>query len=143
MRKMAFVLVMVLALGLVACGGDDEEPPASTGDTGAATGSTGSATGSTGSSECPDLTAGDTFTIAISNFVFDPDCFTARATQGITIVNEDSADHSFTISGTQVDVTIGGGDTFNGEPVAGVLEPGTYDFFCRFHPSMTGTVTVT
>ena len=34
------------------------------------------------------------------------------------------------------------GETFNGEPVSGVLEPGTYDFFCRFHPSMTGTITV-
>ena len=143
MRRIAFVLVTVLALGLAACGGSDEEPPAATGDTGGATGSSGSATGSTGSAECPDLTAGDTFTITISNFAFQPDCFAARAAQGITIVNEDSADHSFTISGTQVDVTIGVGDTFNGEPVSGVLEPGTYDFFCRFHPSMTGTVTVT
>ncbi len=135
MRKTAFVLVAVLAMGSVACSGDDGTPPAATGGT----------TGATGSSEvsdCVDLTAGDVFTLTISGFAFHPSCFTARAAQSISIVNEDSADHSFTISGTQIDVTIPAGQTFNGESVSGVLEPGTYDFFCRFHPSMTGTVTV-
>jgi len=138
MRKLVFVLVAVLAMGLVACGDGDETPPAATGDTGAATG----ATGTTGGGECVDLTAGDAFTLTISGFAFDPSCFTARAAQNISIVNEDSADHSFTIGGTPIDVTIPAGETFNGESVSGVLEPGTYDFFCRFHPSMTGTVTV-
>jgi plastocyanin len=138
MRRPTFVLVAVLAMGLVACGGGDETPPATTGDTATTTG----ATGTTGSAECADLTAGDTFTLTISGFAFDPSCFTARAAQSISIVNEDSADHSFTISGTQIDVTIPAGQTFNGESVSGVLEPGTYDFFCRFHPSMTGTITV-
>ena len=132
MRRLVFVLVAVLAMGLVACGGDDETPPAATGDTGA--------TGTTAG--CADLTDGDTFTLTISGFAFDPSCFTARAAQSISIVNEDSADHSFTISGTQIDTTIPAGETFNGGSVSGVLEPGTYDFFCRFHPSMTGTITV-
>jgi len=131
MRRSLFVLVVALALGLVACGGGDEAPPTTTGET-----------GTTGSADCADLTAGDTFTLTASNFAFDPSCFTARAAQSITIVNEDSADHTFTISGSQIDVTIPAGETFNGEPVSGVLEPGTYDFFCRFHPSMTGTITV-
>jgi plastocyanin len=136
MRKTVFALLTVLALVLIACGGDDEGSTSATGVTGAVTGGTGSA-------DCPDLSDGDTFTLTISNFAFEPDCFTARAAQGITIVNEDSADHTFTISGTQIDVTIAAGGTFNGEPVAGVVEPGTYDFFCRLHPSMTGSVTVT
>ena len=39
-------------------------------------------------------------------------------------------------------MTIAAGETFNGEPVSGVVAPGTYDFRCRFHPAMTGTVTV-
>jgi plastocyanin len=125
MRRSLFVLVVVLALGLVACGGDDETPPSAT-----------------GGSDCADLTAGDTFTITTVDFAFEPSCFTARADQGITIVNEDSADHTFTIAGTEIDVTIPAGETFNGESVSGVLEPGTYDFACRIHPSMTGTVTV-
>jgi plastocyanin len=132
MGKRVFALVTVLTLMFVACGGEGDEPPAATG-----------ATGSSGPADCPDLSAGDTFTITISNFAFDPDCFTARAAQGIAIVNEDSADHTFTIGGTPVDVTITAGETFNGEPVTGVVAPGTYDFFCRLHPSMTGRVTVT
>ena len=138
MRKPWIVLAAVLALVLAACGGDDEAPPAATGDTGAATG----ATGATGTGDCVDLTSGDVFTITISDFAFDPDCLTARAAQSISVVNEDSADHTFTIDGTEIDVTIPAGETFNGEPVSGVLEPGTYDFHCRFHPSMTGTITV-
>ena len=135
MRRSVFVLVTALAIGLAACGGSDEVPPASTG-------APSGATGTTGSTECADLTAGDTFTVTISGFAFDPSCLTARAAQSISIVNEDSADHTFTISGTQIDVTVPAGETFNGEPVTGVVEPGTYSFNCRFHPSMTGTITV-
>lgn len=137
MRR-SIVLMAVLALGLAACGGEEEAPPTSTGASGAVTG----ATGGTGASDCADLTSGDVFTITISDFAFDPDCLTARAAQSISIVNEDGADHTFTIDGTMVDVTIPAGETFNGEPVSGVLEPGTYDFHCTIHPSMTGTITV-
>jgi plastocyanin len=137
MQRTVFVLVTVLALALVACGGDEEEP-AATGGTGSTTG-----TGSTGSTDCPDLSAGDTFTITIANLAFEPDCLTARAAQGITIANEDSVEHTFTIDGTPIDVTIAGGETFDGEPVSGVVAPGTYDFSCRIHPSMTGSIAVT
>ncbi len=42
MRKLAFALVLVMTLGLTACGGDGEEPADDTGPTGvtAATGAT-------------------------------------------------------------------------------------------------------
>ena len=134
MRRLGIILVTVLTLALAACGGGDGGATGSSGATGA--------TGGTGAPDCVDLTSGDVFTITISGFAYDPDCLTARAAQGISIVNNDSADHTFTIDGTQIDVTIPAGETFNGEPVSGVVEPGTYDFRCRFHPSMTGTITV-
>ena len=96
MRKLVFVLVGVFALGLSACSSDD-----GAGSTGAETGTTGTQTGSTGSTssgDCADLTGeGATFTITIADFAFDPNCFTASASQGITIVNQDDADHTFTI----------------------------------------------
>src|SRR5512133_2554898 len=96
MRKLVFVLVAVCALGLTACSSDDGG------------GTTGAETGSTGSTEnggCVDLTGeGATFTITISDFAFDPSCFTASASQGISIVNQDAADHTFTITGTDIDV---------------------------------------
>jgi plastocyanin len=125
MQKTVFVLVAALAMGLVACGGGADAPGGGTADP-----------------SCVDLTAGDTFTITITDFAFDPACLTVKASQGISIVNQDSVDHTFTISGTQIDVTIPAGQTFNGEAVSGAVEPGTYGVFCRLHPSMTGTVTV-
>ena len=139
MRKLVFVLVGVFAaLGLAACSSDDGG-----GTTGAETGSAGSGTGSTAGGDCADLTGeGATFSITIADFAFDPNCFTASASQGITIVNQDDADHTFTIPDTQIDVPIAAGETFNGEPISGAVEPGTYDFLCTIHPTMTGQVTV-
>lgn len=131
MRRLMFV-VAAMALAVTACSGDDG---------GGATTSPGTTDGGA-SSDCVDLSSGDTFTITIAEFEFVPDCFTAKATQGITIENQDGADHTFTINDTQVDITVAAGETFNGDPVSGTLGPGTYDFRCRFHPSMTGTVTV-
>ena len=137
MRKLVFVLVGVFALGLTACSSDDGG-----GGTGTETGTTGS-TGSTAGGDCADLTGeGATFTITIADFAFDPNCFTASASQGISIVNQDDADHTFTVPDTSIDVPISAGETFNGEPLAGGIEPGTYDFLCTIHPTMTGQVTV-
>jgi plastocyanin len=133
MRKLVSVLAAVFALGLTACSSDDGG-----GTTGAETGA-----GTTEHSDCADLTGeGATFTITISNFAFDPNCFTASAPQGISIVNQDAADHTFTITGTDVDVPIAAGQTFNGEPISGAVSPGTYDFLCTLHPTMTGQVTI-
>jgi plastocyanin len=33
-------------------------------------------------------------------------------------------------------------ERFNGEPITGAVEPGTYDFNCTIHPQMTGVVTI-
>jgi plastocyanin len=144
MRTVVLVLTAVGAL-LPACGGDDGGgTTAATGDTAAETGATG-ATGETGdaSADCVDLTGeGDVFTVTIADFTFDPDCFTASASQSITVVNEDDVGHTFTMVGTDINVPIAGGETFNGEPISGVVQPGTYEFVCTIHPQMTGEVTV-
>lgn len=152
------ILIAIAALTLLAaaCGGDDGEEaagptevtgvtaatgPTATGPT-AVTGPT-AATGPTATGDCEDLTGeGETFTITISNFAFVPDCFIASASQGITVVNEDSAPHTFTMTGTDINIGLSGGETFNGEPIAGIVEPGTYDFMCTIHTTMTGEVTV-
>jgi len=134
LKKLVFMLVAMCALGLTACSSDDGG-----GSTGAQTG----ATGATQDGDCTDLTGeGATFTITISDFAFDPNCFTASASQGISIENQDAADHTFTITGTEVDVPIAAGQTFNGEPISGAVSPGTYDFLCTLHPTMTGQITI-
>jgi plastocyanin len=142
MRRLVFVLA-ALTLMLAACSSDDGGgTTGSTAPTGAAA-ATGSNVGESGDEECTDLTGeGPTFTITIANFAYDPPCFKASASQGISIVNEDDVDHTFTMTGTQIDVPVAAGETFNGEPIAGAVEPGTYDFMCTIHPEMTGQVTV-
>ena len=134
MSRLVVVLGAVCALGLTACSSDDG---------GAATGSETGSTGTTENGVCVDLTGeGATFTITISDFAFDPNCFTASASQGISIENQDAADHTFTVTGTDIDVPIAAGQTFNGEPISGAVSPGTYDFLCTLHPTMTGQVTI-
>ena len=147
MRKLMFVLVGVAVIVLTACGSDEGGgTAASTGGTTASTGSTaatGSNAGETRNEDCADLTGeGAMFTITIADIAYDPPCFTASASQGISIVNQDDVDHTFTMTGTQIDVPVAAGETFNGEPIAGAVEPGTYDFLCTIHPEMTGQVTV-
>ncbi|HKE53347.1 MAG TPA: cupredoxin domain-containing protein [Actinomycetota bacterium] len=143
MRGLVFVLVGVAVLALAACSSDDGGgTTASTGST-SATGSNAGESGATGDADCADLTGeGATFTITIADFAYDPPCFIASASQGISIVNEDDVDHTFTMTGTQIDVPVAAGETFNGEPISGAVEPGTYDFLCTIHPEMTGQVTV-
>jgi len=133
MTRLVFVLVAVCALGLTACSSDDD------GVTGAETGST----GATENDGCVDLKGeGATFTITIADFAFDPNCFIASASQGISIENQDAADHTFTVTGTDIDVPIAAGQTFNGEPISVAVSPGTYDFLCTLHPTMTGQITI-
>jgi plastocyanin len=87
-----------------------------------------------------DLSGDEPFTVTIENFAYDPSCFKASAASTITIENKDSVTHTFSIDGTQVDATINGLETFNGESPG--LAPGSYDFYCKLHPTMTGTLIV-
>jgi plastocyanin len=130
MRRVVVTLLMLLALVGAAC---------SKGSTGGSPTGNGNASGCT-DANAVDLTADDPFTITISGNVFSPNCFKAASASSITIVNNDSVDHTFTIDGTQVDAPLPAGQTFNGESAG--LAPGSYPFHCKVHPQMTGTVIV-
>jgi len=129
-RLPLLVAALVATLALGACGGDDDDDAADT----------------------PTDTPADTPTdeaapaeadITIQTFQFKPS--PAEAAAGtITVTNLDNTTHTFT-SGTPdapdgtFSLTLEGPDATDTVD----LEPGTYDFFCQIHTSMTGSITVT
>ncbi len=91
-----------------------------------------------GSSATP--TTGATIPVSIQNFAFTPSTIAARAGDDIVFTNNDTVPHTVTQSTTS-------GDGIRSDPIAPgstytltIDEPGTYEFFCEFHPAMTGTI---
>ncbi len=115
--RLASALVAVLALGAAACG--RAAPTAE---------------------DCVDLTAGSTAHVEIADFRYLPGCFTMRGAQGLTVANDDGADHTFTLRGTGVDLEVAGSGSAEIGPLAAEADLGTYDLICRYHPDMRGTV---
>ncbi|HEX9122241.1 MAG TPA: cupredoxin domain-containing protein [Actinomycetota bacterium] len=82
-------------------------------------------------------------TIDQANFSFDPSKVSVTSGSTITVDNTTpSTPHTFTIKGSDVDITLDGGLS---QDVEIDLAPGTYTFYCRFHESlgMKGTITIT
>jgi len=76
--------------------------------------------------------------VSIKDFAFGPATITAKVGQTITFTNQDTTDHTATVGGTCTTGHITPGSA------AGLTfsAPGTYDFACAIHPSMTGTITI-
>ena len=101
---------------------------------------TGRACGGGGGIDCTSENATKlTGTLTVKNFAFSPNCFSVASGSTISVANSDAIPHNFTVRGTDVAVGLLGGRT--GEATAPA--PGTYDFVCTVHPSMTGTIIVT
>jgi plastocyanin len=135
------LLVAAMALGLVAAACSSNDSGSGGGGTSGGGGSTGT-TGSTGGSSGSTGGAASTQTISIKDFAFHPNAITGAAgtTLSITITNNDSPTHSFTLDDNSVSKDIPPGQT---ETVAVPLpDSGTVSWHCRFHSTMTGTITV-
>jgi len=129
MRKARWVRLVaglfVLSLVVAACSSDDGGGTTST--TGGATGTT-AETGSSG---------GGT-TITIAGFAFDPNTITVSGPTEVTITNNDSTTHTFTLDDGSVDQTMDPGAT---ETVTVDVSAST-GFHCKIHPQMTGQIEV-
>lgn len=112
----AFALAMLVA----GCGDDDDSAT----DTGGA--DTTEAAGGTGG-------------VTMADTAFDPTALTVAAGASIPLTNEDTFAHTFTIDDADIDVEVAGSES--GEATA-PSDPGDYEFRCRFHSNMTGTLTV-
>jgi plastocyanin len=139
-RSSTFALVAVLAaLALVGAACSDDPTVDEPTDTGAATTEPAETT-TPGPPETSDI--GSTgVTVSATNFQFTPTDPTVAS--GETIVFRDahpSTPHSFTVDGTDIDAVASGMQSVD---VVIDLDPGEYDFHCRFHSQMQGTLTVT
>jgi plastocyanin len=119
--------LFVLSVVVAACSSDDNGG-STTDTTGGATGTT-AETGSTG---------GGGTTITIAGFAFDPDTITVSGPTEVTITNQDSATHTFTLDDGSVDETVEPGAT---ETVTVDVSAAT-GFHCNIHPQMVGQIEV-
>jgi plastocyanin len=86
-----------------------------------------------GESEAIDVTA--------NNYAFDPTTLSVKSGTELYLKNANAnTPHTFTIDGTDVDVSL---EPLKTEDVDIDLDPGSYDFHCKIHPQMTGTLKVT
>jgi plastocyanin len=134
-RALALAAAALLALGLAACG-DDDDDAADTGDEPTTTEA--EDTGTTAADDTGDEATGDA-TVVAQDFTFTvPDSVAAGAT--VTFDNQDSAPHTMTADDDAFDSgNVTGGS--QGE-VTAPSEAGEYAFHCEIHPNMTATLTV-
>jgi plastocyanin len=118
--------LFVLSLVVAACSGDD--------DGGGTTATTGGATGSTAATGG----GGGGTTITIAGFAFDPGTITVSGPTEVTVTNEDSATHTFTLDDGSVDETVEPGATVT----VTVDVSAATGFHCNIHPQMTGQIEV-
>jgi plastocyanin len=123
-RRHPLLAALAAAALRTGCGGDDS-----------------TATGTAGAAAKTTAAAGATDTIRIKDFLYDPDPVTVKAGQKITIVNEDSAPHTVTQKGASPAFD---SDTVKGGASGSITfsKTGTFAYYCLFHPTMKGSVTV-
>ena len=134
MRSKVLVLATIALAGTAlltaACSSGDDNAS----NTPAATNTAAGASQSTGASQPLNVT------ITAHDFGFDKTSITAAPGQvvNITFKNTGNAEHSFNV-GTTVVADAKGGDTATGSFTA---SSSTVEFHCRFHSSMTGTISL-
>jgi plastocyanin len=107
--------LFAIALVLAACGGDDD---------GGGGGTTGGGGGGTA--------------ITIEGFAFSPSTVQVSGETTLTITNNDTATHTFTLDDESVDQEIAAGESADV-----TVDPAeTTGFHCEIHPQMTGTLEV-
>jgi YVTN family beta-propeller protein len=77
--------------------------------------------------------------VSIAGFAFGPQKISIKVGDSVTWSNDDGTSHTVTFK----DGSVGAKTLSPGERFARIFDtPGTYDYFCSFHPYMTGSVVV-
>ena len=88
--------------------------------------------------QIPPSMAGEVIHATITSLVFSPADIYVHPGDTIKWVNEDFVDHTATATSGEWDVAIPAGNTSELQ----LERAGTFPFYCRVHPGMTGTVHV-
>jgi plastocyanin len=132
--RIAAIALLVAVSALPACGDDDAATT-----TTAAAATTTSAAATTTTAAAPTTTgASGGATVTIISFAFQPNAVEIALGETVTFT-VGGGSHTTTSTGNWDSGGMGEGQSFSFTPTAA----GTYEFFCSFHPSMTGTLTVT
>lgn len=81
-----------------------------------------------------------TYEVVIADFTYSPAELTIKAGESVTFTNQDSAPHTATAQDRDILQT---GRLGQGESATVTFDtPGTYEYFCEFHPDMEGVIVV-
>lgn len=80
----------------------------------------------------------ETVRVRITDLAFSSAEITVHKGDTVEWVNDDVFDHTATDKNEKWDVAIPAGKTGQ----LAMQQAGTFDYFCRFHPNMTGTIRV-
>jgi plastocyanin len=83
-------------------------------------------------------TAGETIRVAVDKMTFDPPRISAHVGDTIEWASSDFVVHTATARNKDWDITI----PAKGMGRVTLTHPGEVDYFCRFHPNMTGQIAV-
>jgi plastocyanin len=141
--------LVVLSLGLMACGsggsgsssteGETAPPGQESGTAEATDGEAGSEEGKTESEPAPSGEAQKAEKVQIVEFSYEPEPVVVQVGGKVTWQNQDTAPHTATADDESFDTgTIEQGKIGS----ATFKEAGTFTYFCEIHPTMHGTVEV-
>lgn len=77
-------------------------------------------------------------TLRMKDHEYQPSTLKVKEGAVIKLINDDQDEHSITAQNGEFDIEIEGGNQEEMIPPV----PGTYDFYCKYHPEMNGTLIV-
>lgn len=146
-RTLSLAVAAALLLIVSACSGGTPASPAPASEAPASPASEAPASESPAASEsgaaaeaCAPSTETGTVTATIANFAFSPATITAKVGDVVTWTNNDSTPHTATLTSDASCTTENLANGASGGIMFGTA--GSYDYFCKIHPNMTGKVEV-
>jgi plastocyanin len=147
MSRTILALGSAMVLILSACGGATASAPATAAPASEVPASeapasepAASESAAAGGAACAPSAEAGTVTATMANIAFEPASITASVGDTITWTNNDSAQHTATVTSDPTCTT----ETLSDGASGGIVfnTAGSYEYFCKIHPTMTGTIEV-